>query len=456
MALTFITLLLGALTVLNCHGFQIQQPSNPVNLISLMRQRHTALMMAQTEQKPTSITVGAAISRPTQPSKRESDNKSRQAANTTSPTGSQRSNTADKIKALADSGEWKQAKELFMSRNRPNLMEFAAIIFGARVCKEQSDGMAFYDRMVRELSQSSVNLYIYDHVIAMNLDYGDDARALEIFSDLLNAEKVKKEKLLESNLVATKLTPASEINLQKIIFNALRASLSIQFQNTKDIQKKDQSNKKDALASVDVIVKQEEVEFYDISIPSKNRMEKTISSIKEQKWVFLPKDKSLIVRAYASWNMTTQLAEMTDFIFQDPLPDLWTLETYMKTMLDIYPELALLSLQWYLPIINPENPSIKKVGIVSVPENTASVSDPLFSEVKGTETILSSIISNKIMTEKRKGKELHSYQNTEPVSARILGQAVKALARLDYFVGKIRIDIKFAKIISFFLSSLIF
>ena len=156
MAATFLLLLLSVHSVLKCYGFQLQQPSNPVNLISLTRHRHAALMMAQTEQKPTPITVGAAISRPTQPSKRVSDPNSRQAANTTSPIGAKRSNISDQIKALADSGEWKQAKELFMSRNRPNTMEFAAIIFGARVCKEPSDGMAFYDRMVRELSQSSL------------------------------------------------------------------------------------------------------------------------------------------------------------------------------------------------------------------------------------------------------------------------------------------------------------
>ena len=400
--------------------------------------------MAQTEQKPTPVPANAAPLKTSQPLKKPLEPRSKQITNTTNQVGVQRSNVCDKIKALADSGEWKQAKSLFLGRKRPTPMDFSAIIFGARVCKEQSDGMAFYDRMVRELSQSSVNLYIYDNVIAMNLDYGDDARALEVFSDLLNAEKAKKERLLASNLVAMKLTPASEINLQKCIFNALRASLSIQFQNTKNVNEKDVSLKKDGDSSTDGILKQDDVEFYDISIPSKNRMEETISSIKEQNWVFLPKDKSLIVRAYASWNMTMQLAEMTDFVFQDPLPDLWTLETYMKTMLDIYPELALLSLQWYLPIINNENTIIMKNNnnINSISERTdmkyllnQSQSQSM-SIIQNSDTILSGIISNKVMTEKRKGKDLHSYQNTEPVSARILGVAVKALARLDYYVGK--------------------
>ena len=113
--------------------------------------------------------------------------------------------------------------------------------------------------------------------------------------------------------------------------------------------------------------------------------------------------------------MTVQLAEMTDFIFQDPLPDMWTLQTYMNSMLESHPELALLSLQWYLPVKSTEEGSL---------------------EGTGTDTILSGIISSTTMAEKRKGRDTFSNLNTEIISARCLGLAVKALARLDYFVGE--------------------
>ena len=272
--------------------------------------------------------------------------------------------------------------------------------------------------MVKDLGQQSVNLYTYDNIISLNLDYGDDKRALEVFKSLQNAEKMKKDKHASSGTVQPKLTAASEINLQKCIFNALRASLNIQFQSSKLAEGSADSKSIASTGAVKGIVKSEDVAFFHSSSPTKNAMEETIQSILDQDWVFLPKDKSLIVRAYASWNMTVQLAEMTDFIFQDPLPDMWTLQTYMNSMLENHPELALLSLQWYLPVRATEGSSEGSL------------------EGSGTDTILSSIISSTSMAEKRKGRDTLSNLNTETISARCLGLAVKALARLDYFVGE--------------------
>jgi hypothetical protein len=321
-----------------------------------------------------------------------------------------RTNLGDKIKALGDRREWVGAKELFEQKKGPTAIEFSAILYASRVCKEHKDGMEYYKRMVDLLGQKSVNLYVYDCVITMNLDYGDDHTARLVFADLIESEKKRR---LNAQRRPT-LTGASQINLQKCIFNALRASLNIQFQNTKKNIKNipsvvDEQNDKDE------IIKASDVAFFNSSLPL-NSMEDTISDILEQEWVLSPMDKSLIVRAYASWNMTTQLAELTGLVFQDPLPDMLTLQTHMNSMLENYPELALLSLQWYLPT--------KKTNQEGEVENAAT----------STETILSSIISNTIMSEKRKGGVAMRI-NSETVPARCLGLAVKALARLDYYVG---------------------
>jgi hypothetical protein len=339
---------------------------------------------------------------------------------------------AERMKALGDAGEWGQAKKLFMTSKRPNAEEYSAAIYAARVCKEHADGTKLYRMMVKSLGQEYVNLYIYDNIISLNLDYGDDIAALKTFNDFLSAEKKKNEKYRLLKKEQPKRTPSKEINLQKCIFNALRASLNIQFQNSKSDRIGDEKVRLAVEREVHetVIVKPDEIAFFDASSPSKNAMEETISSILQQDMGFLPRDKSLIVRAYASWNMTVQLAEMTDFIFQDPLPDMWTLETYMKAMLETYPELALLSLQWYLPIINPPSDSAVKDG------DSTSGSLNTGDQAGGTETFLSGIISNTVMTEKRRGRDIHSTRTPEIVSARCLGLAVKALARLDYFVGQ--------------------
>ena len=441
---SLIIVLLGVNVLLHCSAFHVRLLSDPVILTGLSRQRLNTLQMAQTEQKPKSYpdrkpraaTTTASISTESSTVRRPVDIRTRQASNSSASTSSQppRPSLGDEIKKLGDAREWEQAKALFHRKVTPTAVEFSAIIYAARVCKECSSGMLYYEMMVKELSQLSVNLYIYDNLISMNLDYGDDERALKVFSDLLSAETVKKARQVASKTAPVKLTGASQISLEKCIFNALRASLNIQFQNKKIedskgavlIQNTDESDTIVAEGS-DVTpapILKNEVDFFDVSAPSRNTMEETISSILGQNWKFIPKDKSLIVRAYASWNMTAQLAEMSDFIFQDPLPDMWTLETYMNSMLETYPELALLSLQWYLPIINTESP------VSGDKRESSSSSSPL-----GTDTILSGIISNTIMTEKRKGRNLASYENTEPVSARCLGVAVKALARLDYFVG---------------------
>jgi hypothetical protein len=359
---------------------------------------------------------------------------------------------SDKIKSLGDIREWDEAKESFNSKKRPAVIEYAAIIYAARVCKEQKEGMNLYDLLIKEFGQNSVNLYIYDNIISLNLDYGDDLRALTVFSDLIQAEKQRIIRKNTSTVLPAVLTPASQISLQKCIFNALRASLNIQFQNTDKTVKKvsnNDNNEYDSKSKLEVndqnLFKMNEIDFFDSSSPS-NDMESTISSILDMKWTLLPKDKSLIVRAYASWNMTTQLAQMTNFMFQDPLPDMWTLETHMKAMLEEYPELALLSLQWYLPLINNTNSTLNSTDLLSkytdlpvkitdsLKSSNAIVSENTDLKYKGIETILSGIISNTIMSEKRRGVDLDTYR-FETVTARCLGLAVKALARLDYYVG---------------------
>ena len=323
----------------------------------------------------------------------------------------------DRIKSLGNTKQWKEAKSLFESVRKPSAVEFSAVINAARVCQEHTDGMMLYKSMIDNLGQQSVNLYVYDNIISLNLDYGDDERALEIFVDLQNSDMEKKSAAQKSNKVLHRLSPASEINLQKCIFHALRASLNIQFRSS-TLTSDERKVSKDHIKNADK-VKSEDIEFFDASSPSKNTMEKTISSIIRQGWSFLPRDKSLIVRAYASWNMTVQLAEMTDFIFQDPLPDMWTLETYMNAMLDRYPELSLQSLQWYLPVRG----SVERVNDVTY-------------SAKGNGTILSDIISDTAMNEKRRARDKTAVGVTEVASARSLGVAVKALARLDYYVGE--------------------
>lgn len=399
---------------------------------SRLTNRNHELRMSPTEQRQNSVTVtpsdSPALNQPIRKAAADSIEKL-----STKPAPVSSKMIGDRIKTLGDAREWEQAKKLFFTRKRPNAIEFSAAIYAARVCKEHTDGMKLYRMMVKSLGQESINLYIYDNIISMNLDYGDDLAALETFSDLLVAEKLKKEKHLLLKTEQPKLTPSSEINLQKCIFNALRASLNIQFQSSKADKKAAVNSKvvveKEGLETV--LIKPDEIAFFDVSSPSKNAMEETISKILQQNWVFLPKDKSLIVRAYASWNMTVQLAEMTDFIFQDPLPDMWTLETYMNAMLENYPELALLSLQWYLPVINAkdEDADVDNAERTIDSSNSGDVA-------RGTETFLSGIISNTVMTEKRRGRDTHSNRNSENVSARCLGLAVKALARLDYFVGE--------------------
>lgn len=408
--------------VLCSTAFHNLQPSDVVKRSSLNHRHHDTLRMAQTEQRLETASAASTNSPTTSRPKRKTPESSKAKPKTNPTNTAQSKSICDQIKALGDAREWSTAKELFLSRNSPSKAEFSAAIFAARGCKEHKDGMKLYEMMVKDLGQQSVNLYTYDNIISLNLDYGDDKRALEVFKSLQNAEKIKKDKHASSGTVQPKLTAASEINLQKCIFNALRASLNIQFQNSKLAEGSTDSKSIASTGIVKGIVKSEDVAFFHSSSPTKNAMEETIQSILDQDWVFLPKDKSLIVRAYASWNMTIQLAEMTDFIFQDPLPDMWTLQTYMNSMLENHPELALLSLQWYLPVRAAEGSS------------ESSLEGSL--EGSGTDTILSSIISSTSMAEKRKGRDTLSNLNTETISARCLGLAVKALARLDYFVGE--------------------
>lgn len=388
------------------------------------------LRMSPTEQRQASVPVSTSdspmLSQPVEKATGDSNDKL-----TTKPAQAPVKTIAERIKAFGDAGEWGQAKKLFTTSKRPNAEEYSAAIYAAKVCKEHSDGMKLYRMMVKSLGQQYVNFYIYDNIISLNLDYGDDIGALKTFNDLLLAEQTKKEKCRLLKKEQPKRTPSKEINLQKCVFNALRASLNIQFQSSKADRVGDEKVGLEVEGEIlgPVIVKPDEIAFFDASSPS-NAMEETISSILQQDIGFLPRDKSLIVRAYASWNMTVQLAEMTDFIFQDPLPDMWTLETYMKTMLETYPELALLSLQWYLPIIN--TPLDSAVSDGNSTGNTPNTSD----QTRGTETFLSGIISNTVMTEKRRGRDINSNRTPEIVSARCLGLAVKALARLDYFVGE--------------------
>jgi hypothetical protein len=421
---------LGVSTLLLSTGFNVRHLSDHGLELRLPHRLHE-LRMSPTEQRQASIPVPTTDSpiQSQQVKKATGDSSDKLS---TKPAQAPVKTMAERIKAFGDAGEWGQAKKLFITSKRPNAEEYSAAIYAARVCKEHTDGMKLYRMMVKSLGQEYVNLYIYDNVISLNLDYGDDVAALKTFNDLLLAEKKKKEKYKLLNKEQPKRTPSKEINLQKCVFNALRASLNIQFQDSKALRIGDERVRLAVEREVHetVKVKPDEIAFFDASSPSKNAMEETISSILQQDMGFLPRDKSLIVRAYASWNMTVQLAEMTDFIFQDPLPDMWTLETYMKAMLETYPELALLSLQWYLPIINaPSDSAVKEGNSTSSILNTGD-------QARGTETLLSGIISNTVMTEKRRGRDIHSTRVPEIVSARCLGLAVKALARLDYFVGE--------------------
>ena len=418
MATTFAALLTVS-AVLCSTAFHVGQPGDFVKRSSQNYRHYDTLRMAQTDQKLAAVAADSSNSPiPSRPRRKTPE--APRAKPKSNPTNTaQAKNVCDQIKALGDAREWTTAKKLFLSRKSPSKAEFSAAIYAARGCKEHKDGMKLYELMVKDLGQQSVNLYTYDNIISLNLDYGDDKRALEVFKSLQMAEKLKKDKHESSDTVQPKLTAASEINLQKCFFNALRASLNIQFQDSKSPEIVADSKNTAATAAAGGsnfkgIVKSEDVAFFHSSSPTKNAMEETIQSILDQNWVFLPKDKSLIVRAYASWNMTVQLAEMTDFIFQDPLPDMWTLQTYMNSMLESHPELALLSLQWYLPVKSTEGSL----------------------EGTGTDTILSGIISSTTMAEKRKGRDTLSNLNTEIISARCLGLAVKALARLDYFVGE--------------------
>lgn len=419
MATTFAALLTVSAALCST-AFHVGQSGDFVKRSSHNYRHYDTLRMAQTDQKLAAVAADSSNSPiPSRPRRKMPE--APRAKPKSNPTNTaQAKNVCDQIKALGDAREWTTAKKLFLSRKSPSKAEFSAAIYAARGCKEHKDGMKLYELMVKDLGQQSVNLYTYDNIISLNLDYGDDKRALEVFKSLQMAEKLKKDEHESTDTVQPKLTAASEINLQKCIFNALRASLNIQFQDSKSLESVvDSKNTAVAAAAggsnFKGIVKSEDVAFFHSSSPTKNAMEETIKSILDQKWVFLPKDKSLIVRAYASWNMTVQLAEMTDFIFQDPLPDMWTLQTYMNSMLESHPELALLSLQWYLPVKSTEEGSL---------------------EGTGTDTILSGIISSTTMAEKRKGRDKLSNLNTEIISARCLGLAVKALARLDYFVGE--------------------
>lgn len=410
-------------------GLNVRHLSDHAQELRFTRRLHE-LRMSPTEQRQAAVPVSPSSPMPNQPAEKGTGDSSDKL--TTKPAQAPVKTIAERMKAFGDAGEWGQAKKLFMTSKRPNAEEYSAAIYATRVCKEHSDGMKLYRMMVKSLGQEHVNLYIYDNIISLNLDYGDDMAALKTFNDLLLAEQTKKEKYRLLKKEQPKRTPSKEINLQKCVFNALRASLNIQIQSSKADRVGDEKVRLavegDVLGSV--IVKPDEIAFFDASSPSKNAMEETISSILQQDIGFLPRDKSLIVRAYASWNMTVQLAEMTDFVFQDPLPDMWTLETYMKAMLETYPELALLSLQWYLPIINTPSDSAVSDG------NSTSSSSNTSDQVRGTETFLSGIISNTVMTEKRRGRDINNNRSPEIVSARCLGLAVKALARLDYFVGE--------------------
>ena len=365
------------------------------------------------------------------PQSNRSDNFKDNLANTS--TSAAEKLVGERIKSLGNAKKWEEAKKLFESVRIPGTFEFAAVIYAARVCQEYSDGMMFFRAMVDSLGPKSVNLYVYDHIISLNLDRGDDERALQIFADLQDSDKAKKSSAQKSNKPVYQLTAASQINLEKCIFNALRASLNIQFKSSTITRDEGEislyhSRKANKLKTEDVEhkLKTEDIEYFDASSPSKNVMERTITSILGQGWSFLPRDKSLIVRAYASWNMTIQLAEMTDFIFKDPLPDMWTLETYMAAMMDGYPELSLQSLQWYLPVRGDTD---------TVPDSSEKVGDLTYS-AKGYGTILSDLISDTAMNEKRRARDLAATGAAEAPSARCLGLAVKAVSRLDYYVGE--------------------
>ena len=423
-SLAAVALSVGAL--LFSTGLNVRHLSGHASELRFTHRLHE-LRMTPTEQRQASVPVPTSdspiVSQPVKKAAAESSDKL-----STKPVKT----TAERIKALGDAGDWGQAKKLFTTSKRRTAEEYSAVIYAARVCREHADGMKFYSMMVKALGQKYVNLYIYENIISLNLDYGDDTAALKTFNDFLVAEKEKKEMCRLLNKDQPKRTPSQEINLQKCIFNALRASLNIQFQNSKADrvgEEKDDMVVGENVHDI-VIIKPDEIAFFDASSPSKNTMEETISSILQQDMGFLPRDKSLIVRAYRSWNMTVQLAEMTDFIFQDPLPDMWTLETYMNSMLESYPELALRSLQWYLPIINTSS------DVTVQDENSTLSSLNTDDQIRGTETFLSGIISNTVMAEKRRGRDLKNNRTPEIVTARCLGLAVKALARLDYFVGK--------------------
>jgi len=254
----------------------------------------------------------------------------------------QQSSVAERIKAAGNSRRWDEAHSLFASCKRPGIFEYSAAIQAARLCREYDEATALYEAAARALGQDALNVHVYDQIIAMHLDYNDDASALRVFNQMVEAERARSK--------PRHLTPAGEIVLRRCVTNGVRASVNLHVQvctaAAAVAAAADRSGGGDAVigrgdgsgsggARADAI--NEEVE-------------QTLARIDACGWALPAKARSLLVRSYASANMTAELARWSDAIFRPPLPDVFTLETYMNAMLaGDMPLRALTAFQWYLP-----------------------------------------------------------------------------------------------------------
>ena len=199
---------------------------------------------------------------------------------------------ADKIKAAGNARRWDEAWSLFQSCSKPGIFEYSAIIQAARFCRQFEEAMRLYDAIVTSLGADQVNVFVYEDLIAMNMDFGEDTTALRLFNNLVKSKDQRK------GGKARPFTPAGQVILQRCLFNSLRASLNIHFESYSARQEAIQEGK-----PVPEVV---------------NTLRETIESIEQCGWSLTAKHKALIVKSYASasWNMTHELPQWETMIFQ--------------------------------------------------------------------------------------------------------------------------------------------
>ena len=199
---------------------------------------------------------------------------------------------ADKIKAAGNARRWDEAWSLFQSCSKPGIFEYSAIIQAARFCRQFEVAMRLYDAIVTSLGADQVNVFVYEDLIAMNMDFGEDTTALRLFNNLVKSKDQWK------GAQARPFTPAGQVMLQRCLFNSLRASLNLHFESYSASQEAIQEGRQ-----VPEVI---------------NTLRETIQSIEQCGWSLTAKHKALIVKSYASasWNMTHELLQWEQMIFQ--------------------------------------------------------------------------------------------------------------------------------------------